>query len=423
MITPVGMRARIAQDPYVRLARHRPFALFWTGQTISLFGDRLNQVALAVLVYATTNSALLTALTFFAATLPNVIIGPLGGVAADRFDRRNLMVATDLLRAVLVVTVPWMVSISPLLALVNVFLVTCASLVFRPAKGSVIPDLAPEGELQAASGATWLSDALADLVGFPVAGIIVGVLGPSLIVLVFVIDAATYVVSALCILPLPIKPIVRAPDALGRKVLALVRGDLIEGWRFLRRAPGLFENTMLSMVAQLTIGVNVALFVVYARTALDGGEANYPTYYAALNTFVGLGAIVGSLVAGRLGKLPKGPIILSGFAVMGIATIALGVSDNIVLAAAFVFISTVANLIWIVPTQTLFLQRTPAELMGRMVALRGSFVFGAITAAMFAAGLAAEVVPASDVIVVGGIVTVIAVAIGITRPALRDPDL
>ena len=413
----------MANDPYIRLARHRPFVLFWVGQTISQLGDRLNQVALAVLVYGTTNSPLLTALVFVAGMLPNIVMGPLGGVAADRFDRRKLMIATDLVRAGLVLTIPFVVGIKdigPVLSLFVVFAVTCASLLFRPAKIAVIPDIAPAGQLQAASGATWLSDALADLLGYPIAGVIVALLGPA-IALAFVLDAASYLVSALCIWPLPIKIIVQAEAIAGQSAVRRVQADLLEGWRFLRHTAALFENTMLSMVAQLSIGINVALLVVYAKTALEGGGGNFPIYYAALNTATGVGAVVGSVMAGRLLKIPRGPLILIGFLLMGLSVVWLGLVNNIWLATVTMFTGAIANLAWIVPTQALFLELTPDNLRGRVFALRGAFVFGAITAAMVGAGLAASVVPAATVIVAGGLLTIAAAAFGFTRSALRHP--
>ena len=200
-----------------------------------------------------------------------------------------------------------------------------------------------------------------------------------------------------------------------------LKSDLLEGWHFLRRTPTLFENTILSMVAQLTIGINVALLVVYAKTALEGGETNFPLYYAILNTATGVGAIIGSIVAGRLVKIPRGPLILTGFIVMGLSITSMGLVNNIYLATVTVITGVIANLIWIVPTQALFFELTPANLLGRVGALRSTFVFGAITAAMLGAGLAASVIPAATVIVAGGLITIVAALFGFTRPALRHP--
>jgi len=78
--------ARISEHPYVRLASDARFVAFWLGQTISLFGDRLHQVALAVLVFGVTDSALATALVFLTAALPNLLVAPIAGTFVEGYD-------------------------------------------------------------------------------------------------------------------------------------------------------------------------------------------------------------------------------------------------------------------------------------------------------------------------------------------------
>src|SRR5207247_3163808 len=107
----------------------------------------------------------------------------------------------------------------------------------------------------------------------------------------------------------------------------------------------------------------------YARGWLDGSVIPYPQNYAALETAIGVGNLVGGLAVGFLGaRLRKGWLVVGGFAVMGIATIVLGLTGNVVLALAAATVIGIANLIYIIPTQTIFMEVTPIELMGRVVA-------------------------------------------------------
>ncbi len=99
---PVEAVARVRQHPYVRLALNSSFSALWAGQLISVFGDRLHQLALVAVVGISTGSALATGLVFFAATLPNLILSPIAGTFVDRWNHKEVLIVSDILRAALV---------------------------------------------------------------------------------------------------------------------------------------------------------------------------------------------------------------------------------------------------------------------------------------------------------------------------------
>ncbi len=409
------------RHPYVRLALDARFAAFWLAQAISLFGDRLHQVALAVLALAITNSPLATGLVFLSATLPNLILGPIAGTFVDRWDHRRVMISSDLIRAALVLTVPFVADLNFVLVYPLVFLITTVSLFFRPAKTAVVPRIVEERDVLAANSAVWTADTLADIAGYPLAGVFVYFLGTS-VALAFFVDSATYLASAVLIASITIPPVVRtvAPAAGGA-----VRGflnELSEGWRFLRARPALFQNTIISTLAQASLGVTLALTIVYAKDVLDQSTLPYPTNYAAIDTAIGLGNLVGGLAVGAIGaRLRKGWLVVVGFIVMGLATVALGLTSNVLLALAASLVIGISNLVYVIPTQTIFMEQTPAEYMGRVVSFRSSLVFGSMLLAMAVSGLAAEVYPVGLVIAASGAWTALAGVIGALLPAVRDP--
>ena len=137
----VGVRVR--QHPYVRLALNGPFSAMWAGQLISLFGDRLNQLALVAVVLVTTGSAFASGLAFFVATLPNLLLSPIAGTFVDRWDHKDTMVVSDILRAVLVLLVPVAATINIVLVYPLIFLVTSVSVFFRPARVAILPRSCP----------------------------------------------------------------------------------------------------------------------------------------------------------------------------------------------------------------------------------------------------------------------------------------
>jgi DHA3 family macrolide efflux protein-like MFS transporter len=420
---PIPLGQRVRGHPYIRLALDARFASFWLAQTISLFGDRLHQVALGVLVYAITNSPLATGLVFLAATLPNIVLGPIAGTFVDRWEHKWVLIASDLIRAVLVLAIPFAATTNVVLVYPLVFVITTVSLFFRPAKTAMLPRIVKEDDVMAASSATWTADTLADIIGYPLAGLFVAFLGTAAgsLGLAFFADSATYVLSAVLIAGITVAPLVREPVARAGNAFRVFAGELADGWRFLRDKPALIQNTLISTVAQMSVGVTLALTVVYARDVLDQSVIPYPQNFAAIETAIGIGNLAGGLVVGALGaRLRKGWLVIGGFVAMGLSTVILGLTGNVLIALAAAVTTGVANLIFIIPTQTIFIEITPIELMGRVVAFRGSLVFGAMTLAMAISGILAESVSAGLVIAGFGLLTVLGGLAGALLPAVRD---
>ncbi len=418
---PLGrVRARLAVHPYVRLALDARFSALWIGQAVSLLGDRLNQIAIGVLVLSITGSALDVGLTFLAATLPNLLFGPFAGAFVDRWDQRRVMIVSDLTRAGLVLLIPFAAQDSILLVYPIVFAVTTVSIFFRPARSAVIPRIVRAEDLTPANAAMYTAETIADLVGYPIAGLFVAFLGSAL-TLAFWCDAASYLVSAALLASLTIPPVVRGvgPAAVG--TLERYVAEIREAWRFLRSDAPLLQNTVISGIAQLAAGATVALSVVYARDVLDGTIIPYPQSYAAIDLLIGIGSLAGGIAIGAVGsRWRKGRLVVAGYIGLGVATMLLGMTSNEVVALALAAGAGVANMFFLIPTQTLFAERTPQELMGRVVGIRFSMVLGPLTLAMAASGLLAQFVGVPAVFVSFGLVTALAGLVGLLLPAVRD---
>ncbi|MGO9205294.1 MAG: MFS transporter, partial [Candidatus Limnocylindrales bacterium] len=369
---PGGLRARVARHPYVRLALDARFSALWVGQTISLLGDRFNQVALAVLVLSITGSALDVGLTFLAATLPNLVFGPFAGTFVDRWDQKRVMVASDVIRAGLVLLIPLVAARSLLLVYPVVFGVTTVSIFFRPARSAVIPRMVARDDLTPANSAISTAETIADLVGYPLAGLFVAFLGGAL-TLAFWVDSASYLASAALLLSIAIPPVLRTAAPIVAGTMERYLAEVRAGWRFLRSEASLFQNTVISGIAQLATGAVIALTVVYARDVLRGTVIPYPQSYAAIDLAIGVGNLVGGVAIGAFGaRWRKGPLVIAGYVILGLSTALLGTTGNELVAFACVAVAGVANMVFIIPTQTMFAERTPQDLMGRVVGLRSS---------------------------------------------------
>jgi MFS family permease len=418
-MVPEAQRQVRRQSPYLRLARNRNFVLLWIGQAISFFGDRIHQVALAGIVASRgPGSEIEVGITFAATAVPNVVLGPLAGALVDRWDRKRTMVASDIARAALVLAVPFAIEVSIVLVYLIAFALATVSLLFRPAKTAVLPLVVDEDELVTANSATTVSETGADLIGYPIAGVIVAALS-GIIGTAFVLDAGTYLISALLIvlMVIPHDP----EQATGPMKVHDVWRDIVDGWQFLRRQTELFANTLVSMVAQLVVGAEVVVSILYAQHVLEPGSADYLQVYGFLMASVGLGSVVGGLLIGAVAsRFRKGPMIIAGYAGIGLAMMAVGFVDDTVLALVLYFVIGAMNMLFLIPSITLFQERTPQRLMGRVISTRQSLVFSSIATSMAVSGWLASVVGPSTVFVIAGGACTLAGLAGLLVPAMRD---
>ncbi|HET7473088.1 MAG TPA: MFS transporter, partial [Candidatus Limnocylindrales bacterium] len=301
----VELGERVRRHPYVQLALNGSFSALWTGQLISMFGDRVHQIALAFLVLGLTNSLVAVAFVFVAASLPNLLLSPIAGAYVDRWNQRDVMIVSDLLRAAAVLIIPLAAIVNVLLVYPLVFLVTSISIFFRPARVAILPRIVRRDDLLVANSALWTGETLADVIGYPLAGIFVAFLGPA-IALAFWIDAATYAASAVLIASIAVPAVNRARTASAEQESATepsgVLAEMREGLRFLRSDPVLFANTIQAAFAQFAIGSLTALMPTFLKEVL-GPHTNVDPEagYAFLETAIGAGNLLGGFAIGLIG--------------------------------------------------------------------------------------------------------------------------
>src|SRR6266576_2838721 len=196
--TPVKKQSRRQSVGYGELLRgNRGFRLLWLGQVVSQMGDWFDTIAVYTIALRLTGSTRSVALIMVARFLPSVIMGPLSGVVADRFSRRSIMIAADLLRAVVVlgflfVRRPdqmWLVYVLTVLQL-------AFSAFFEPAKTAAIPSIVSDRELLSANAIASVTWSAMLTLGAAIGGFVAGWFGTDV---AFVLDSLTFVASALLI--------------------------------------------------------------------------------------------------------------------------------------------------------------------------------------------------------------------------------
>jgi len=422
-------------NPYVRLATNGAFSAMWLGQVVSSLGDRVHQVALVFLVARATNSSpLALGLVFAAMTVPTFLVGPFAGALVDRWDRKRVMVGSDLLRAGIVCLIPVASGISVGLVVGLVFALAAVSSFFRPARSAALPQVVPEEDLLTANSAMWVADTASDLAGYGLGGLFVAFLGSSL-ALAFWLDGASYLASAALVAAVVIPPLVRGTTGAGAATgpgasagsgeagpatPPSIRAEMAEGWRTLRAESVLMATTVQAAIAEYGLGALTALSpLLVASLALGGTDA--PTAYGFFEMAMGVGLVGGGIVVGALAaRLPKGPAIIAAFTALGIALMALSLTGSLPVALALAAAVGVANVTFVVPSQTLFQQRTPGEMLGRVVAIRLAMVNGVLALSMATSGAMAQAFGLRPVLAACGVLTAVVGLAGLAvRPIRR----
>ena len=282
----------------LRPLRHRDFRLLWTGLAVSLLGSGLWLVALAWQVIELGGGPAELSLVTAIYSVGLLAFLLLGGVAADRLPQRLVMLASDLIRAA-VLLVLGALSLSGDLALwhlaVGGLVIGAGEAFFIPSYTALLPHLLPEGELLAANGLEGTLRPLAQQAAGPaLGGVAVAALSPGVAILS---GGLTYLVSASCLLAMK----VRSAKGQGAPGIVAVLVDLREGYRYVRRTSWLWASLLFALVAVLfVVGPLEVLLPFAVRDRLGGGANDYGIALAAF----GVGGAAGALAISS-GRLPR----------------------------------------------------------------------------------------------------------------------
>jgi len=384
------------------------------GHLASSLGSRMAYAGVLWHVYELTASPILLGSVGLTQLVPTVVIGPLGGVLADRFDRRTLLLWTQLAQAV-PAAILGLLTLSGELAVWHLFallvVTSLAETIDTAARKALIPSITPTESL---GGAMALADMVkngAKLAGPALMGLVAAV---ASIGVVYLLNAVSFVVMASML------ALLRSPstDRRGARPSLQPLRALGEAGRFIRRTPMVWGLLVLDLVATLFASA-VDLLPMYATEvlALDVGE------YGVLASGVAVGALCASAVLVRL-PIPRCPgrvSIVAGL-VFGIATIGLGLSDAFWPAFACLAALGAADTVGTVLRNTVREIITPDVLRGRVGALASLVTKTGPRVGEWEAGLVAAIWGVQISVLSGGVLCVVGVAlVGLGIPALRSP--
>jgi predicted MFS family arabinose efflux permease len=396
--------ARVTYGDVFRVAE---FRALWSAQLLSVAGDQLARVALTVLVYDRTRSALLAAVTFIMGVVPVFLGGIFLSGLADRLPRRAVMIGCDLVRLilVLVMAVPGL----PLVGLVALlFVVTMLSAPFNSARAAVYPEILAGERYGVGTAVTLTTYQLAQVVGFAGGGVLVGLFGVRTSLLA---DAATFAASALLVrFGVAARP-VAAPGDCRPKAAGLAAGVRLVFGNPALRAPMLFG--WLAALYNAPEGIATP----FAR-ALHGG----PITVGLLLAFPAAGYTLGALVFGRLTGPGRRARLMAPLAVACCALlIPVALSPALPVTLAILAVSG-ACACFQVAANSGFVAAAPAGQRSQAFGLATAGMSLGQGAAMILAGAAVQhFAPGTVIAAAGAIGAAAAVVLGFTRsPAPVD---
>jgi MFS family permease len=390
-----------SKPSYSALLKNRPFSHLFVGQLISQSGDAVFDVALLWLVLATTGSTVLVGLTQAAVLVPAVLISPLAGVYADRVNRRNIMVVSNLFQGAITAVVSVLYLLSSLHYAVLIVLVLAlytGAQFYRAASGAIMPRMVRKGDLGAANGLFTLSQSFNQLVGYSAGGIIIYALGP---VVPITYDSLTFFAASF-ILILIAKPygVPRGASSDPTGPRASFSVDFKEGIRYVRGNRLFLEIMVLGLLVNFFFTAASTLLAPYAKFAVHG---NASTYGFLLSAFA-LGVVVGSVLIGKVNfRRYVGKLVFFGIMGIGLLIATAGLVTSIPVAFAdFVAVGVVLAAVN-VPISTVIQARIPGEMLGRVNTVLGATLAGAQPVAAVLAGVLAGLTTVSTVFIGSGV--------------------
>jgi MFS family permease len=411
------------------------------GEFVSSIGDWLYLVALLVIVYDRSKDPVLLGIVGAARVLPYVLLSVPAGIVADRYDRRLVLLVTDLVRGAIMLAMAALVAFGgpdgPILPIVALaILATCFSSFFGPTIGAFLPSLVGDESRLGPANSAWASlDNLAFIIGPAIGGVLISLSG---LTAAFLLNAVTFVVVAAVLWRLPSTRGTTAPpattDATGATgATGATEGSVRDAARETQPphpaarsarsiAVPMAGLALLDVVASFAFGGLSVLTVVLATTTFHAGEE--ATGY--LNAAIGVGGLVAAVASGALMLRPSlVPPLIGGAILLAVGFAGLGAVGSIGPALVAMTVASAGSLLVEVVDATIFQRVVPDELRGRALGVIATVSTLAYAAGAFALPVLADPIGVGPVLAGCGIAVVVAAAIALVAvgpAATRTPD-
>ena len=367
------------------IIKNRNFMLLWLGHLISHAGDAIYMIALPWLMLELTGSKSLTSFVATSAYLPAVFFGLIAGVIVDRYDRKKIMIFSDIIRAILVTVIPIALLfdfITPILIGCVTFLLSSFATFFYPARDSLIPCIVSPKELPSANSAISISGQMSHLLGPLFAGVGISIFGLTHL---FTADAVSFLFSILFI-----SLITKSYDRNKTVMFSSQLDGIKEGLSYVNRNKGLRTLLLLTCINNIFImGPAFIGLPVYVREVLNKEFS----IYAQMETAMAAGMIIGSFIFWKISKnFNPISILLFGIIMDGITYSFLYFSVNSLTAMLILFIHGIGIPLITISRTTIIQIIVPDEFRGRLFSMIYMAVMGTTALSILLTGLILEII-------------------------------
>ena len=380
--------------------RYRNFLALWIGQMVSQVGDQFVIIAILVLINRLTDSAVPVGIVGLCFTGPQLLLGLVGGVFADRWNRKTVMIVSDILRGLAVLALVMVRDASQFYILYLVtFTASAVGVFFAPARNAVIPNVVPERLLLAANALIQGSQVIAMILGASIAGFVVDWLG---IEFAFVFDALTFFVSAIAIVAMRLP---RTATVNRQGDVREMWAQLKEGLSFIKRNP--FLTNVMVITGQATFGF-AAIFVLGVMHLGDvlGIDAKG---FGILYAVEGLGVVVGGAILTKFfSRIKVNRVVALCMIALGISIIAFAAAPSYALVMVSMIVIGLSIVSARAALATLTQALVPDEKRGRVESAVAMVIGAATSASTGLAGLFGDLVGVQAVFFAAGVVTAMA---------------
>jgi predicted MFS family arabinose efflux permease len=410
-----GQPPRRRLDTFGALQRNPNFRLYWSGALLSNIGTWMQTLAQSWLVYQLTGSAFLLGSVSFLQGLPSLFLALVGGVLADRVERRRLMLVTQVAQMLLAVllaglTLTGVVRVEQIMVIA--FLSGLVNAINTPVRQGIISDLVPRSDLQNAIAVNSAQFQTSQLLGPAIAGVVVATMGAGWAFLLNALSFGAVIVSLL---------LLRLPPWDPPKHKATMWSSAKEGLAFVFRHEVLGTLVLVAAVpALLGRPVQQSLLPVFAASVLHVGAPGLGLLMSAN----GAGALVGALLVASFGHARRrGLIQLSSLIAYGVALVLFALSGRLWLSFALLFAGSACSMVFSSLNQTFLQSLAPDAMRGRVLSVLTLTTFGMIPLGSMLGGAAADQFGARAAVAAGGaICALLALTVLLTRPRLRHLD-
>jgi MFS family permease len=406
---------------FALLARNPNYRNTWLAQVVSETGDYFNNIAVFALVMEKSGSGMVVSGVMLARAIPAVLAGPVAGVVLDRFDRRKVMIASDLVRAFVAAAFIWTVHQSRpwLLYLLSAGLMF-ASPFFTSGRSAILPSITKPDELDAANSVTQTTSWATASAGALLAGFSAAKFGYQT---AFIINAVSFVFSAACIggihLVSKSDPRPPTPDPRPRNWFH----SFSEGLGYMRSVPLMMGIALITTGWAMGGGAAQILFALFGEQVFHRGASGIGSIWGFAGIGLLVGGAIGHFAARRAGFTAYKRTVTISYLVHGAAYMLFSQAPAYGLALMWMLLSRVGMAVTSILNQLQLLRHTPDAFRGRVFATMESLRWSMMIVSMAAAGIASQWVgPRTIGLIAGALGVVTAVAWAVLDSTGRLPE-